>query len=122
MADIEFTSHRHEVEQAAKRAFDIGMEAVAQQAEGNAIREITKLVYDTPPSPTYVRTGNLRNSITHKYEPSEKAAYIGTNLSYAKYVEFGTRFMRERPYLRNAAQNYGDEYQAILRQAVESLD
>lgn len=37
-----------------------------------------------------VDTGALRNSITHKVDPSEPAAYIGTNMSYAPYVEFGT--------------------------------
>ena len=37
-----------------------------------------------------VDTGALRNSITHKVVPSEPAAYIGTNQSYAPYVEFGT--------------------------------
>lgn len=35
-------------------------------------------------------TGNLRNSITHKVNPDEKAVYIGTNVEYATYVEIGT--------------------------------
>lgn len=121
MADIIFRSHKSEVEQAVKRAIDIGMEAVAQQGEGNAVREVTKLVYDTPPSPTYVRTGNLRNSITHKYVQSDMKAYIGTNLEYAPYVEYGTRNMHERPFLRNAAQNYSDEYKSILADALANL-
>jgi HK97 gp10 family phage protein len=37
-----------------------------------------------------VDTGNLRNSITHKVVDSEPSAYIGTNASYAAYVECGT--------------------------------
>lgn len=37
-----------------------------------------------------VDTGNLRNSITHKVDTSEPAAYIGTNNEYAAYVELGT--------------------------------
>ena len=37
-----------------------------------------------------VDTGNLRNSITHKVDTSEPAAYIGTNNEYAVYVELGT--------------------------------
>lgn len=35
-------------------------------------------------------TGNLKNSITHRVVLSEPAAYIGTNVEYAPYVEFGT--------------------------------
>ena len=35
-----------------------------------------------------VDTGALRNSISHKVVNSE--AYIGTNMEYAPYVEFGT--------------------------------
>lgn len=36
------------------------------------------------------KTGNLKNSITHRVVLSEPAAYIGTNVEYAGYVEFGT--------------------------------
>lgn len=36
------------------------------------------------------RTGNLKNSISHRVVLSEPAAYIGTNVEYAPYVEFGT--------------------------------
>lgn len=35
-------------------------------------------------------TGNLRNSISHKVAEDEPAAYIGTNVEYAAYVELGT--------------------------------
>ena len=37
-----------------------------------------------------VDTGNLRNSISHKVDDGEAAVYIGTNVSYAPYVELGT--------------------------------
>lgn len=37
-----------------------------------------------------VDTGNLRNSISHIVDESGPAAYIGTNIEYAPYVEFGT--------------------------------
>lgn len=35
-------------------------------------------------------TGNLRNSISHRVDPDEPAAYVGTNTEYAPYVELGT--------------------------------
>ena len=116
-----FISYRKEIEEALERAIDVGMEAVAQTGQANASREITRLVYDTPPSPTYVRTGNLRNSLTGKYAKDEKTVYIGTNVEYAPYVEFGTRRMKEKPYLRNACSKYVDEYKSILEDAINSL-
>ena len=121
MGKVSFKSYKAAVLRATDDAIDTAMELVAQQGESNAIHEVTKLVYDSPPSPTYVRTGALRNSISHKYIPSEKAAYIGTNLEYAPYVEYGTRNMHERPFLRNAAQNYSAEYRQILVDALNKL-
>lgn len=37
-----------------------------------------------------VDTGQLRNSITHAVDDGEHAAYIGSALEYAAYVELGT--------------------------------
>lgn len=121
MADFVFRSNRSNVLKAVKSAIDVGMEAVAAQGEANAKHEITVLVYDTPPSPSYVRTGALRNSIAHKYVSSENTAYIGTNIEYAPYVEFGTSKMRERPFLRNACSKYTKQYQSILENALKNL-
>lgn len=63
-------------------AFDVAciraLERCGQQAEGYA--------KDLAP----VDTGALMISISHKVVDSEPAAYIGTNQSYAPYVEFGT--------------------------------
>lgn len=42
-----------------------------------------------------VDTGNLRNSITHAVDESEKSAIIGTNSSYGPYVELGTGIYAE---------------------------
>lgn len=47
-----------------------------------------------------VDTGRLRSSIQAHKEP--RAVVIGTNVEYAAYVEFGTRFMAAQPYLRPA--------------------
>ena len=37
-----------------------------------------------------VDTGRLRNGISHQVDDSENAVYIGTNVSYAPYVELAT--------------------------------
>lgn len=48
-----------------------------------------------------VRTGRLRASI-HAGKERENVHYVGTNVHYAPYVEFGTRKMTAKPYLRPA--------------------
>lgn len=48
-----------------------------------------------------VDTGRLRASITHRIEHDgdESAAYVGTNVEYAPYLEFGTIRMAPRPFM-----------------------
>jgi len=116
-----FISHRAEKDAALERAIDIGMEAIAQTGQANAVREVTRLVYDKPPSPRYIRTGNLRSSISQKYVKKELASYIGTNLEYAPYVEYGNQYVHERPFLRNACRNYVSEYNQIMADALSAL-
>lgn len=41
-------------------------------------------------SPGSAGTGNLRNSISHRVDENEPAAYVGTNTEYGAYVELGT--------------------------------
>ena len=59
------------------------LERCGEQAEGYA--------KDLAP----VDTGNLRNSISHKVDDGEPAVYIGSNTSYAPYVELGTGIYAE---------------------------
>lgn len=42
-----------------------------------------------------VDTGNLRGSIDHKV--SEQTVYVGSNASYAAYVEYGTGYYSTHP-------------------------
>lgn len=92
------------------------LEAIGLTAEKHAVEEISKVVYDTPESPNYVRTGRLRNSISHARD--DTSAYVGTNVEYAAYVELGTSKMKPRPYLRPAAANHADEYKQIVKAAL----
>ena len=45
---------------------------------------------------------------------SEKAAYIGTNVEYAPYVELGTSRSKAQPYLKPAATEHTTVYRRIL--------
>lgn len=74
-------------------------------------------------------TGRLRNSIAHVVDVGGKCTYIGTNVHYAPYVEFGTGSRAEsnmggnqsiggqapQPYLRPALSEHVDEYKKIVK-------
>lgn len=89
---------RKEIEERKKRA----LTEAAIQLEG-------KIAIRTP-----VDTGHLRASISHiaplgKSEDGgdrlsgiapDDAAYVGTNVEYAAYVEYGTRYQKAQPYMR----------------------
>lgn len=56
-----------------------------------------------------VDTGRLRSSITHSLERDSRGlvGFVGTNVEYAIYQEFGTRYQRGQPYLRPALRAAG---------------
>ena len=62
-----------------------------------------------------VDTGRLRNSVTHQLRESERAVYIGTNVEYGPYVEYGTEKSKPKPFLRPAAHDHNDVYEAAFR-------
>lgn len=68
-----------------------------------------------------VDTGNLRNSITKEYDKSEHVVYIGTDVEYAPYVEFGTYKMEARPYLKPAVANRVEECKKFLQQYLGNI-
>lgn len=82
----------------------IALEAIGLTAEGYA--------KDLCP----VDTGRLRNSISHARD--DEAAYIGSNVEYAPYIELGTSRMKERPFLRPAASDHAEEYKQIAYAAL----
>lgn len=61
-----------------------------------------------------VVTGNLRNSITHLVQAEELAAYIGSNVEYAGYVELGTIKRKAKPYLKPSVADHTDKYRKII--------
>lgn len=94
--------NRESILKQMKEATEVAMEAIGQQAEGYA-----KIACP-------VDTGNLRNSISHQYVPGDNAEYIGTNVEYAPYVEFGTCKQKAKPFLRSSASNHAEEYREIF--------
>lgn len=114
-------------------------EIIGGMMETNAKLHVTDAVYSTPAG-TYIRTGNLRNSITHQVESGkdEITIAVGSNVEYAPFVELGTgkyadggrqtpwRYqdaqgnwhttsgMPARPYLRPAVEDHIQQYKTAL--------
>ncbi len=79
--EIEIIDNSPKVKEELEAAVLRALEACGQTAEGYA-----KLLCEGFKHPT----GNLKNSIAHQVQPSEKAVYVGTNSEYGIYVELGT--------------------------------
>ena len=69
-----------------------------------------------------VDTGRLRNSITNKVVENELAVYIGTNVEYAPYVEYGDMRHKvgKKHFLRDAAADHTDHYEQIVEAILKS--
>ena len=83
------TDNTGKVKGAINNALARALEIIGGKMETYAKQEVTSGVYATPES-WYVRTGALRNSITHAVDEREKAVTVGSNIQYAPYVELGT--------------------------------
>jgi len=68
---------------------------------GKAVTELVLLIESEAKRRCPVDTGNLRSSITPVVE-SWAAGYVGTNVQYAPFVEYGTKHMAAQPYLEPA--------------------
>lgn len=113
MSDIVFDFSEDNVEDvinAKDEALTRAMEAIGIQAEGH-----TK---------TYcpVDTGRLRGSISHQSGSGfDRSVYIGTNVEYAPYMEFGTsKGHKAHHYLQRGIENHLDEYKNILHKFLKS--
>lgn len=128
---IEVISHKIEVIQAKDEAVAKALETIGLVAER----------YAKEMCPT--DTGRLKNSISHQVD--DDTVYVGTNVEYAPYVEFGTgKFaeggggrptpwsyqddkgnwhttngMKPQPYLKPAIENHLDEYKQYLKDELQ---
>jgi HK97 gp10 family phage protein len=75
--------------------------ACALKVERDIKANMTPNGPSSPGEAPAVDTGRLRASITHRVEmdSGEAVAYVGTNVKYAPYLEFGTSRMAARPFM-----------------------
>lgn len=106
--EIRIENNAMKVLQEFKSQAIIGMMAIGATAEKYAKR-------DCP-----VDTGRLRNSISNKIQ--EDGIYIGTNVKYAKYMEFGDKYQHttgKAHFLRDAATQHNEKYKSLMKEALK---
>ena len=73
---VDYKDNSEQVLSAMENAIKNGLEAIGLTAEGHAKKE------------TPVDTGRLKNSLSHTTD--DEAAYIGTNVEYAAFVQLNS--------------------------------
>lgn len=136
-SEIRVVDNSAEVEQAFEDAIARALETCGLTAVAYAVENITKN--------GSVDTGNLRSSIGKRVDMGEKAVYIGTNVSYAPYVELATGIYAEggrptpwvyrdeegkfhwtagnpaKPYLAPAVKNHTKTYKDIIENELKGM-
>ena len=87
-----------------------------EKGKRNALTAIGTTAETYAKKATPVDTGRLRNSISHTVDG--EAAYIGSNVEYAPYVELGTRRAKAHHMLQKAATEHSAEYKRLAEDAV----
>lgn len=125
---VQYDSNAPEVLEALQNAVNRGLKACGEIAVGYA-QELCP-----------VDTGNLRGSISYAVDGDD--CYIGTNVKYAPYVEFGTGVhtqggrqtpwtyqddkghwyrttgQKPQPFLKPSAEGHSEEYREILKDSL----
>ena len=92
--------------------------AALEKGKRNALTAIGATAETYAKQETPVDTGRLRNSISHTVDG--EAAYIGSNVEYAPYVELGTSRAKAHHMLQKAATEHSAEYKQLAEDAIQS--
>lgn len=148
MSDIHIevvADNSEEFKRRMKEGVEAALEAIGIQAVSHSTQIITQNIPRNADS-WYTPTGNLRNSISKQVKMDDNAVYIGTNVEYAIYNEYGTgKFadgdkpgktgpwwyqddagnwhrtegMKAIHFLRDSVQGHENEYEGIAKQEIE---
>lgn len=97
------------------KKFDKDVERIKRFLE-DAVKKATFLVERGAKIKVPVDTGRLRSSIETSVMPM--TGTVRTLVSYAVYVHDGTRYMRPRPFMRDAADEAQNEIEELFIKAV----
>ena len=103
---VDYKDNSQQILSAMEKGIKNGLEAIGLTAETYAKKA------------TPVDTGRLRNSISHTVDG--EAAYIGSNVEYAPYVELGTSRTKAHHMLQKAATEHSAEYKRLAEDAIQT--
>ena len=106
---VDYKDYSKEVLAALEKGKRNALTAIGATAETHAKDNIT--------ADDLIDTGRLRNSISHTVDG--EAAYIGTNVEYAPYLELGTKKITAHHYLKRAVTEHQDEYKELAVEAIK---
>jgi len=98
-----------------------GMSETAETAVEKAIYKGALMIEADAKRNCPVKSGKLRNSIAAKFYKNGGSPYatVGTDVEYAPYVEFGTRFQKPQPYLGPAFNANAGRIREMIEEAVK---
>jgi HK97 gp10 family phage protein len=99
---------------AAIERFDSGMQTHVHQQLASWATDVEALAKQLVP----VRTGHLRSTIYARIQ--EWVAEVGAEATYALFVEFGTRYIKARPFLFPAVQEHLPRLEQIICEAIDA--
>lgn len=102
MANFKIIDHTNEILKATNEGLYNALDIIGAKAADYAAAKAPK------------DTGRLQNSLTHEVSMIEKAVYVGSNVEYAPFVEYGTVLQKAKPYLKPAIERHLGEYKKIL--------
>ena len=91
--------------------------AAFEEQKKTGLNAIGEVAINYAKEETPVDTGRLRSSEDFAVRGDD--VYIGTNVEYAPYIEFGHHSYPGVHYLRNAATNHSEQYKAIMKAALK---
>ena len=107
---VDYKDNSQQILSAMEKGKRNALTAIGSTAETHTKENIT--------ADDLIDTGRLRNSISHAVDG--EAAYIGTNVEYAPYLELGTKKITAHHYLKRAVTEHKDEYKNLTVQAIQS--
>lgn len=102
-----------------KAAFELRELAVSPAAVRPILSGAGMIIESAAKARAPVLTGTLRRSIHHEVSGYEVS--VGTDLEYAPYQEYGTRYMSPRPFLRPAIDETRGEVLAFVSAGLKGI-
>jgi HK97 gp10 family phage protein len=124
---VRYTKRYEQAKEALNKAYTSGLRNVGRVVHSNAVLNVQRN--------KSIDTGRLINSLSYsilgetvggtgytvKISDSPTTVYIGTQVSYAPYVEFGSKFQRAKSFLRTAYSSQKSNVPKIIKETIKAL-